>query len=247
MVGRTLTPERAIRQPWRLDLRVVLSALVTLAAIGGMLVYAGSLSATRPVLLVTRDLPAGAILGPDDLTVTQVRVDDSIYAAALSGDALSAVLGKPLAEPVHSQQILARAQVSSRPRLAPDRLALAIPIKPESAAGGRLRAGDEVQILLTRNKGKPEADTVVVLERATIYSVGYDERATVINAANASRTDTGPLASLTLIVMPDQARALATARHSGELDVALLPPLPLAAETVPTSAPTTASPTVNGR
>lgn len=250
MGTRSLTPERAIRRPRQIDLRVVLSLLVTVAAIGGMLLYANSFAATRPLLIVTRDLPAGALLTAADLEIAQVRVDDGIFAAAVPGDALGDILGLPLAEPAHAQQILVHAQVSGRPRLASDQLALTIPVSATSAAGGHLREGDEVQVLLTRNTGKPDAETVVVLERVRIYSVGYDERSIAISSTTSNRGDTGPLASLTLIVTAEQARTLASAKHGGELDVALLPPLPqsgASGDRAPTpAAGATASTTVVG-
>jgi Flp pilus assembly protein CpaB len=233
MTASSLTPARAIRRPRQIDLRAVLSLLVTMAAIGGMLLYANSFAATRPLLIATRDLPAGAILNAADLEVAQVRVDDRIFAAAVPGDALGDVLGRPLADPVHAPQILVRAQVSGRPRLAPDQLALTIPVSAASAAGGQLREGDEVQVLLTRNEGKPDSETTVVLERVRIYGIGYDERAALRPASEPSTP--GTLAWLTLIVTDEQARILANARHSGELDVALLPPAPPTPSAIPTA------------
>lgn len=256
MASRPLTPERAIRRPWRVDLRAVLSVLVTVVAIGGMLMYAGSLSDTRPLLVAVRDLPAGATLTRDDLSVAQVRVDDAIYVAAVPADRLGAIVGKELAEPVHSQQILVRAQVSDRPRLAPDQLALTIPVKAESAAGGRLRAGDEVRVFVTRDKNTPEPDTTVVLERVRIYGVDYDERAVVTGSTVGGPAEMGPLASVTLIVTGEGARVLAAARHGGELDVALLPPLPTPRPVspvdgdtgpAPAGTPASANPTTSGK
>lgn len=239
MSGRMLTPERAIRRPWRFDLRILLSVLVTLAAVGGMLLYAGSLSATRPVLVATHDLPAGAILGQDDVAAVQVRVTDAVYAAAIPGDALSQVLGQRVADPVHSQQILAHAQLGNQPQLAPDQLALTIPVTAASAADGRLHPGDDVQVLLTRDKNAASPETVVVLPRVKVYSVGYDEQAALGNptVGGATASDVAPLASLTLVVTAEQARALANARHSGDLDVALLPPPPGAAPASASPAP----------
>lgn len=231
MATHTLTPQRALRRPFRIDLRAVLSLLVTIAAVGGMLLYANSFAVTRPLLVFTRDLPIGAVLTAADLEVAQVRVDDDIYAAAVSSDELEAVLGSTLDEPAHAGQIFVRAQVGGQPRLAHDQLALTIPVSAASAAGGQLRQGDEVQVLLTRNGNKPDAETVVVLERVRVYDVGYDER-TAIRTTNEP-SEPGPLAWLTLIVTAEQARALAGARHSGELDVALLPPSPPAPAATP--------------
>ncbi len=228
MSNRTLTPERAVRRPWRVNLRAVLSILVTLVSIGGMFLYAGSLSATRAFLVATRELPAGTILQSGDLAITQIRADDQIYAAAIPADALGTIVGRPLGEPLHAQQLLIHAQISGRPRLAPDQLALTIAITPENAAGGRLHAGDQIQVLLTRGKGTPDVTAVVVLERATVYDVGLDKRAVPLATSGGHAAGEGPLASLTLIVTAEQARAVAAAKHSGDLDVALLPPASIA-------------------
>lgn len=141
------------------------------------------------------------------------------------------MIGSPLAEPAHARQILVRAQISGQPRLARDQLALTIPVSAASAAGGQLRQGDEVQVLLTRNGGKPDAETIVVLERVRVYDVGYDERTAI--RTTSDQTLPGPLAWLTLIVTDEQARSLAGARHSGDLDVALLPPSPPASPATP--------------
>jgi hypothetical protein len=107
-----------------------------------------------------------------------------------------------------------------------------------------------VQVLLTRTTGAAAAETVVVLERVTIYSIGYDERATFGNptGSGTASSSAAPLASLTLVVTAEEARTLANARHSGELDVALLPPL--ASVTTPAQPPAATtpatSPTVSG-
>ena len=98
-----------------------------------------------------------------------------------------------------------------------------------------------MRVLLTRNTGKPDAETVVVLDRVRIYSVGYDERSIAISSTANDRGDAGPLASLTLIVTAEQARVLASAKHGGDLDVALLPSLPVSAAT-PAASPTVVGP-----
>jgi hypothetical protein len=88
-----------------------------------------------------------------------------------------------------------------------------------------VRPGDAVRVLLTTNKGKPEARTTVVLARATVHDVGYDDRGAVINTstvADRSRSQR-PISWLTLVVTQEQALQLGQAKWAGELDVALLP------------------------
>lgn len=224
-----LSPTRALRQPRRLDLRAVFGILLLLVATGGSIAFWTAASDTRAVLVATRGLPAGATLGAGDLAVARVRVDDAIYQAAVPAEELSQLVGRQLAEPVHAQQLLVRAEVSSRPTLGPNQLALTIPVSAQSAVGGRLRPGDAVQVLVTIDKGKPEARTTVVLPRVTVYDVGHEERLGAINTSTSADAagrpaGQGPISWATVVVTPEQAVELARARWAGELDVALLPP-----------------------
>lgn len=226
MATSTLAPTRTLRRPRRLDARAVFGLLLLLVATGGSLAFWTAASDTRAVLVATEDLPAGATLSFDNVAVARVRVGDAIYQAAIPADALASLVGRQLAEPVHAHQLLVRAQVSSRPPLGSDELALTVPVSPETAAGGRLRPGDAVQVLLTTDKGTPEVRTTVVLPRVTVYDVGYEDHLGAINtgAAGSDSADRGLIRWVTVVVSPEQAIALARAKWAGELDVALLPP-----------------------
>lgn len=222
-------PARGIRAPRRVDARAVAGGLILLVATGGAIAFWSAQSDTQAVLTATRDLPGGATLSEADLTVSHVRVDDSVYRAAIPADALPQLLGKQLAEPVHAQQLLVPAQLSSRPLLGPGQLAMTIPVKPETAAGGRIRPGDAVAVLWTTSKDRANSLTSVILPRVTVYDVAHDDRLTVVNTGGAadSMSQTaaqGPIASVTLVVSTEQALTLAQAKWNGELDVALLPP-----------------------
>ena len=224
MTATPLSPARALRRPRRLDPRALFGIFLLLVATGGSITFWSASSDTRAVLVATRDLPAGAQLGDGDLAIARVRGDDAIYQAAIPAAELANLAGKQLAEPVHAEQLLVRAQLSSRPLLGPNQLALTIATSPETAVGGRVRAGDSVEVLLTTNKGKPEARTTVVLPRVTVYDVGHDQRTTVVNTALAGgAAPEGAVKWLTLIVSQEQALALAQAKGQGDLDVALLP------------------------
>lgn len=226
MSTSTLTPARALRQPRQMDWRAVFGVFLIVVATGGSVAFWTATSDTRTVLVATHDLPAGSTLQPSDVAVARVRVDDSIYQAAIPASDLSGLIGKQITEPIHADQLLARAQLSTRPGLKSDQLALTIAISPDSAVGGALRPGDQVEVLLTTDKGKPEARTTVVLPRVTVYDVGYAEHVGAVNVDTASSAaKLGSMRSLTLVVSADQAVQLAQAKWAGELDVALLPPL----------------------
>ena len=228
MAVATLNPPRALRRPRRADPRALVGVFLTLAALGGSVAFWVGSSETRAVLIATHDLPAGATLRRADLGVAYLKMDDAIYAASVPDDMLEALEGRQLGEPVHAQQVLARAQVSNRLGLAADQVAITIPARPESAVDGRLRPGDSVQVLVTViDKASNQAHTRQVLERAQVFEVGR-EQSIGSSSLGSDTTDgmpRGAITSVTLAVSADAARQLAAARRTGELDVLLLPPV----------------------
>src|ERR1700716_1544887 len=226
MAVATLNSARALRRPKRADPRALIGVFLTVAALAASVAFWVGASDARPVVVATRDLPAGSTLRHSDLTLAYVRMDDALYAAALSSDMLSSLVGRQLGEPVHAQQVLARAQVADRVGLSPNQVAITIPAKPDNAVARRLRPGDTVQVVVTvTDKARNEAHTRVVLDRAQVYQVGREQSLGSTNvSADSEASPRGAIASLTLIVTADQAHQLAEARRTGDLDVLLLPP-----------------------
>jgi Flp pilus assembly protein CpaB len=226
MAVATLTPARALRRPRRADPRALIGVCVTLVALAGSVAFWVTSSDARPVLVATRDLPVGSTLRASDLTIAYVRMDDALYRAALPADMLDTLVGRQLGEPLHAQQLLARAQVATKVGLAADQVAMTIPARPESAVDGRLRPGDAVQVLVTVvDKTRNEAHTRQILDRAQVFEVGRDQ--SLGSSSTTAETDgpaRGSIASVTLAISAEQARQLAEARRTGELDVLLLPP-----------------------
>src|SRR5579864_2203986 len=108
MAVATLSTARAFRRPRRADPRAIVGIFITLAALAASVAFWVSSSDTRAVVIANRDLPAGAILSNADLSITYIRADDAVYAAAVPSERLDSVVGRPLGEPVHAQQVLAR-------------------------------------------------------------------------------------------------------------------------------------------
>jgi Flp pilus assembly protein CpaB len=229
VVAATLTPTRALRRPRRADPRALIGIVLTLVALAGSLSFWVSSNESRSVLVATRDLPIGATVQPGDLSVAFVRMDDNLYRAALPAEMLDSLVGRQLSEPVHAQQVIARAQVAERLGLAPDQVAITIPAKPDSAVDGRLRPGDAVQVLVTVvDKARQEAHARLVLDRVQVFSVGREPSLSAATSISGSNRDEdgfghGSISTVTLAVTPDQARQVAEARRLGELDVVLLP------------------------
>jgi len=225
MSATTLTPTRALRQPRHVDWRAVFGVCLVLLATAASIAFWTTTSDTRSVVIATRDLPAGATLGPADLAISRVRVDDDVYQAAVPASDLNRVIGTQLGAPLYSHQVLARAQLSTGPRIGQNQRALTIAVTPDTALGDALHPGDAVAVLVTTNQGKPDAHTAVVLPRATVYEVGYADRVGAINVDPANMTTArGAVRWVTLIIDKDQIVALTQAKWSGEVDLALLPP-----------------------
>jgi Flp pilus assembly protein CpaB len=218
----SVSPTRALRRPFRLDVRALVGILLMLVAIGGSIAVWTTEQDTREVLVMARDLPAGATVQDADVNVTRARLDDPVYAAAFPRSMRSQVVGRQLAEPAHANQMLVRSQISTRPRLGEGQMVFAIPVRSDAAAGGRLRANDNVAVIATNSRGDGAAH--VVLPQVTVYEVGRDSGSSLTSSSSSSSSaSTGPLAWITLIVTQDQAVQLAQARWSSDLDVALLP------------------------
>jgi Flp pilus assembly protein CpaB len=227
----TFAPAQAYREPRRFDWRVAIGGFLLLAAFGGSVAFWSATSDAREVLVAARDVPAGAQLTDGDLVTARVRVDDAMYRAAVPAGDRQLYIGRQLAQPLHAQQLVARAQLSAKPPLEPQQLAHTVPVSAETAAGGRIQHGSSVRVLATADKGKAESRTYVVLPRVVVYDVGFDERTAVVNTAGAAGETAdagsrarGRIAWVTLAVDEAQAVALARARWNGELDLALLPP-----------------------
>jgi Flp pilus assembly protein CpaB len=227
MAVATFSTARALRRPRHADPRALVGIFLTLAALAASVTFWVNATDTRPVLIATRDLPAGSVLGASDVGITYVRVDDAVYGAALPADMLDSLVGRQLGEPVHAEQMLARAQLAAQFGLAPDQVAITIPAHPDSAVDGRVQVGDWVQVLVTLvDKVRNEAHAHEVLQRVQVFEVGRDRSliGPSVGSADAASSARGAITSLTLAVTSDQALQLAEARRSGELDVVLLPP-----------------------
>lgn len=223
MASRSLTPARALRRPRRIDARAVVGVILLVVAIVGAVIAWSLAFDTQAVLVATRDLPARAILGPSDVAQANVRLDERLLQTALPASDLGRVVGQPLAEPVHAHQILVRPQLSPRPPLPAQHMALTVPVSPATALGGQVHVGDEVQVLVTVAKGRPDSRTTPLLPRVVVLDVGYEARGGALTGGGG---DGAPrvIQWVTLALTPDQAQQLAQAKWNGEIDLALLPP-----------------------
>jgi Flp pilus assembly protein CpaB len=188
---------------------------------GGLLLFWSSSSETQSVLVARRDLPVGATLDASAVTTAHVKLTDALYASTVPAADASTIIGRQLAEPIHAGQLLARPQLSTGDMLASGERAMDIRLGKNSSSGGNLRPGDRVAIILTTNPGELNTATRIVLSGVRVHAVVRDDAAGF--GRGSEQDEDAAVSSLTLIVAPEQALALASAKHNGELDVLLLP------------------------
>jgi Flp pilus assembly protein CpaB len=199
---------RAASRVRRLDMRVAMGILLMLVAIvGGASVLKGAQSRS-PVIVADKVVNPGQVIATDDLRIADVALEGHVESIAASQ--LSGIVGKVAAEPLYPGKLLTSRSFAIGPPVPPGYVSMSIALKPERAASGNLRSGDHVGIVYTRNPGRPDASSTLLFDEVNVVSV-------------TSRTGgEGHLLLVTLQLRPEEARALAEARNSGEIDLMLL-------------------------
>jgi Flp pilus assembly protein CpaB len=88
---------------------------------------------------------------------------------------------------------------------------LTIPVTPEHALGGDIRAGDRVDVFATFDKGTDVSRTITVARAAVVHGV--------LRSDGLFGQHAGGITGLTLDVQRDDAIAVAFAARNAELDV----------------------------
>jgi Flp pilus assembly protein CpaB len=207
--------------------RAIFGLVVALVGAALVLVlYVRGQPQTVQVLEAARDLPPGAVLQPDDLVAQAEPLSDGLSGLVVPASDRSAVIGHPIADGLQRGIPLARAQVLDAGRRIPDdQRVVALAVTPENAAGGQIEPGDDVEILATtKPPGGQQAQTATVTNRVKVYAVGQQAQQSGF-APSDSKSSARPLTWISVLATADQARAIASARATNDLQVNLLPPL----------------------
>src|SRR6266542_633301 len=198
----------------RLDLRVVTGLLLMLAAVLGGASLIRNAQARTPVLVAAGSVQPGEVIGPSDLRVVEMSVPAGV--AYLSASAEGQIEGGVAAEPLWEGKVLGPGSVADAPPVGPGMVAITLLLPPESAVGGDMRSGDRVAVLSSpgvdeAGGNQQEAATTILLADVPVLSV------------RDASTSEGEGVFVTLTLRLDEARALAEARATGRVDLALLP------------------------
>lgn len=177
---------RRVQPPRWLDLRLAAGvALVLLAVVVGARVFSSATSTER-ALAVTHDLATGTVLTADDLAVVDAKVPDGHYLRAQSD-----AVGKVLARPLGTGELLPRAALRPAPAL----ITLTVPLADGNAP--ELKPGQRIEVWLST----PACPSVVLLADVPV------QRARTASAAFGSGTGQ----QVVISVAPDLAQRVMTA------------------------------------
>jgi Flp pilus assembly protein CpaB len=197
----------------RLDLRVAVGLLLMLVAVLGGASLIRTAQAKTPALVAAGTLQPGEVIEASDLRVVELSLPAGV--AYLPASMKGEVVGRVAAEPLWEGKILAPGSVSDTPPLAPGMVAITLLLPQESAVGGSLRSGDRVAVL-----SSPGGNHVGVDPKRSATTILFTE-VPVLSVRQASTAEgEGLLVTLTLRL--EEARALAQARTSGRVDLALV-------------------------
>ncbi|MEM9034341.1 MAG: SAF domain-containing protein [Actinomycetota bacterium] len=140
----TRSPRRLPARPSWPGARPVLGGLlVALAALIALAASSGGSDSTDVVVAV-RDLPAGVVLGPEDLALAAIDAPDVVLDRSVTDPA--EVVGTTLRVDLAANEVVQRSAVDAVD-VDTDRFELALDLAEAQAVGGRLRPGDQVLVV----------------------------------------------------------------------------------------------------
>lgn len=142
--GPGRTPRRLPSRPGWPGARPVLGGL--LVAVAALIALAATRNddSSTDVVVVARDLPAGVVLGPDDLAVAAIDAPELILDRAVTDP--DELIGATLRADLGANELIQRSAVDAV-GVDTERFELALDLAEAQAVGGRLRPGDEVLVV----------------------------------------------------------------------------------------------------
>jgi Flp pilus assembly protein CpaB len=200
-----LASARRIEKPAWLNLRTVSGLLLfSLAVLGGQRAM-DQARVTTPVWAAARSLVAGSVVGPEDLKLTEVRLEgDALRSYASEGTTLT---GAVTTRPIVAGELIPLGALTSSGVTGPGRI-MTLPVPPEHSVGGQLAPGDRVDVYATFDSQEPF--TILVAPGVEVVDLVQTEALGLSDA---------PPAGVSVAVPPSYAARLAFALRTGQLDV----------------------------
>ncbi|MGW2841896.1 SAF domain-containing protein [Streptomyces sp. NPDC001493] len=167
---------RMVKQRRRRPGLIALSvALIAAGGLSGAVLYSASGQRTA-VLVVTRDVPAGAMLSKADLGEVSVALDPAVKSVASSRS--RSIVGQRAATDLRAGSLLAPSQVTDKSLVGPGQQVVGVSVKPSQLPATRLSPGQQVLIVSTPDADQTATQQETGLERtpktlaASVVTVG---------------------------------------------------------------------------
>lgn len=148
------------------------AVIVGCAALGGWLYLRAG--AKTPVVVVTRDVPAGHTLTRADLSTVAISGD----VPAVAGSGLDRIVGRTATVHLLPGTVLQLAMVTTTPPLSAAQAAIGLALRSGRLPADGLVPGDVVAVVALgeapTGSGKPPAAASVLVERAQVFAVRDD-------------------------------------------------------------------------
>lgn len=200
--GRAIVPRQALPA----GRAVVGGFLVAFSSLGLFVAYQGAARGpTTKYVVAARDLTIGHRLTSGDLRLATIELPGPMARDAAFADA-DTVVGATLVSPLRRGELVQSSAVVAK-RSGPEAIEVSFALDTDRALGGRLRAGDVVDVLATFGVGS-DTYTAVVVHGASVVAVDRGR-----GTLGEGRTETITLA----VTSTDQALAVSHAINAGEV------------------------------
>lgn len=184
--------------------RALLGGLLVATAVVG--VFAASAStddeAGSPLVVAATDLRAGEVIERDDLSVSHGLLPSEIEVFTTVDD----VVGRAALGPMGRGELVQAGAVTADRRSGPARHEVAVTLPRQQVAVGRLRAGDRVDVYVTRDE-----ETSVVVQGAEVLQLAASD--------DSSLTSSREVELVLAVESPDLVTGLVHAMRTGEVTV----------------------------
>ena len=201
----------------RMDVRLAIGvALVAIAVAGGLVLW-DSVRETEPVLVASRYIPSGHVLGPGDVEVARARLEGPAAGLAVPAADLALVEGRTATGPIHAGELVVAPDLGDGPSLGPGEAAVTVPVEDDRVYP-LLRRGDSVSVLGTTSPGQAGSATQTLLERAVVFDLALAPSRITLGGDD----DEGVPVNVTLVVPRGSVETIAHALVNGRVTLVLL-------------------------
>ena len=193
-------------------IRIVLGVLLSLIAIGAVLLVFTTMDKRAPVLQLVRDVPAGQQLTADDVRPIELSVDPTLEIVSLADE--QAVVGRYAKVRMVSGQLLAHPLLQDRPLVGPTSSVIAL-MMPSGALPLGLRERSHVLLVFPPQTGEDKPPPLPVEGHIVGLPTAVDELtgsvSISVEVARASAAIVAGAAQVRVVLLDPQA-------DPGELD-----------------------------